>query len=213
MITQPSETDFLLWRKEDVRLPNNRCEAERRRCGLKRKFSRDPDLEQRYHAVMNEYIGKGYARKLLSEEADRLSARTWYLSWYFPVINQNKPGKVRIVFDATAENNGTSLNKNLLQGPDSTNSLIRVLLRFRQENTAIVADIESMLHQVRVREDDQDSLQFLWWDESTVDSLEMYVMTVHIFSATDSPCVANSTLKRTAHDNDKDFDTITVQML
>ena len=38
-------------------------------------------------------------------------------------------------------------------------------------------------------------------------------MTVHIFSATDSPCVANSTLKRTADDNDKDFDTITVQML
>lgn len=129
---------------------------------------------------------------------------------HFPVINQNKPGKVRIVFDADAENNGTSLNKNLLQGPDSTNCLIGVLLRFRQENTA---DIESMLHQVRVRQEDQDSLQFLWWDESTGDSLEEYVMTVHIFGATDSPCVANSTLKRTADDNNKDFDTITVQML
>ena len=70
-----------------------------------------------------------------------------------------------------------------------------------------------MLHQVRVREEDQDSLPFLWWDESTGDSLEEYVMTVHIFSATDSPCVANSTLKQTADDNDKDFDTITVQML
>ena len=124
---------------------------------------------------------------------------------HFPVINQNKPGKVRIVFDAAAENNGTSLNNNLLRGPDSTNCLIGVLIRFRQENTAIVADIKSMLHQVRVREEDQDSLQFLWWDESTGDSLEEYVMTVHIFSATDSRCVANSTLKRTADDNDKKF--------
>ena len=70
-----------------------------------------------------------------------------------------------------------------------------------------------MRHQVRVREEDQDSLQFLWRDESTGDSLEEYVMTVHIFSTTDSPCVENSTLKRTANDNDKDFDTITVQML
>ena len=70
-----------------------------------------------------------------------------------------------------------------------------------------------MRHQVRVREEDQDSLQFLWWDESTGDSLEEYVMMVHIFSTTDSPCVANSTLKRTADDNDKDLDTITVQML
>ena len=66
----------LLWHKEDVRLPNNRCEAERRRWGLKRRFSRDPDLEQRYRVVMNKYIGKGYAHKLLSEEADHLSART-----------------------------------------------------------------------------------------------------------------------------------------
>ena len=155
----------LLWRK-DVWLPNNHCEAERRICSLKRRFSRDPDLKQRYRAVMKEYIRKGYARKLSLEEADHLSARTWFLP-HFPVINQNKPGKVRIVFDAAAEYNGTSLNKNLLQGPDSTNCLIGVLLRFPQENTATVADIETMFHQVRVREEDQDSLQFLWWDEST----------------------------------------------
>jgi len=141
-----------------------------------------------------------------------VGARTWYLPHY-PAINQNKPGKVRIVFDAAAEYNGTSLNKNLLQGPDSTNCLIGVLLRFRQENTAIVADIESMFHQVRVREEDRESLWFLWWDESTGDSLEEYVMTVHICGATDSPCVANSTLKRTADDNEKDFDAITVQTL
>ena len=127
----------LLWRKEDVRVPNNRCEAERRMCSLKRRFSRDPDLERSYRAAMKECIGKGYARKLSSEEADHLGP--WYLP-HFPVINQNKPGKVRIVFDAAAEYNGTSLNKNLLQVPNSTNCLIGVLLRFRQENTAIVAD-------------------------------------------------------------------------
>ena len=46
----------LLWRKEDVRFPNNRCEVERRMCSLKRRFSRDPDLEQRYRAMMKEYI-------------------------------------------------------------------------------------------------------------------------------------------------------------
>ena len=60
----------LLCRKEDVRLPNNRCEVERRMCRLKRRFSRDRDLEQRYRAVMKEYIGKSYARKLSPEEAD-----------------------------------------------------------------------------------------------------------------------------------------------
>ena len=120
---------------------------------------------------------------------------------------------MRIVYDAAAEYNGISLNKNLLQDPDSTNCLIGALLRFQQEHTAIVADSESIFHQVRVLEEDQDPLRFLWWDESTGDSLEEYVVTVHIFGAADFSCVANWTLKRTAEDNEKDFDAITVQTL
>ena len=65
----------LLWRNEDVWLPNNHCEAKRRKCSLKRRVSRDLDLEQRYRAVMKEYIGKGYARELSPEEADHLSKK------------------------------------------------------------------------------------------------------------------------------------------
>ena len=65
----------LLCRNQDVRLPNNHCEAERRKCSLKRRVSKDPDLEQRYRAVMTEYIGKGYARKLSPEEADHLGEK------------------------------------------------------------------------------------------------------------------------------------------
>ena len=200
----------LLWRNEEVQLPNNRSEAERRMQSLKRKFSSQPDLEERYRAVMEDYIAKGHARKLSPEEAANRGPRTWYLP-HFAVVNPNKPGKVRIVFDAAAECEGTSLNKNLLHGPDYTNSLVGVLLRFREDNTALVADIESMFHQVKVREEDQDSLRFLWWTESTTDSPEEYVMTVHIFGATDSPCAANATLKRTADDNAKDFDPVTIE--
>ena len=38
-------------------------------------------------------------------------------------------------------------------------------------------------------------------------------MTVHIFGAADSPCTANSMLKRTADNNVKDFDAVTVDTL
>ena len=82
----------LLWCDENVKLPNNRCEGERRMCSLRRRFSRDPDLEQRYRAVMKEYTSKGYALKLSLEEAERLGSGTWYLP-HFPVINPNKPLK------------------------------------------------------------------------------------------------------------------------
>lgn len=69
-----------------------------------------------------------------------MSPITWYLP-HHPVISPNKPGKLRIVFDAAAEFEGTSLNKNLVQGPDMTNSLIGVLLRFRQGNIGLAGDI------------------------------------------------------------------------
>ena len=77
------------------------------------------------------------------------------------MTNPNKPGKLRIVFDAAAEFAGTSLNKNLLQGPDMTNSLVGVLLRFRQGRVGLAADVEAMFHQVRARKKDQDALRFL----------------------------------------------------
>lgn len=73
---------------------------------------------------------------------------------------------MRIVFDAAAEFEGTSLNKNLLHGPDMTNNLIGVLMRFRQGKVGVAADVEGMFHQIRVRKEDQDSLRFLWWTKS-----------------------------------------------
>ncbi|KAK3738190.1 hypothetical protein QZH41_003086 [Actinostola sp. cb2023] len=158
---------------------------------------------------MDGYIQKGHARKLSKEEVSTQGPRTWYLP-HFGVTNEHKPGKVRIVFDAAAEFNGTSLNKNLLQGPDRTNNLIGVLMQFRQERVALVADIEGMFHQIKVRREDQDSLRFLWWSDSIHEPPDEYTMNVHVFGATDSPCAANSTLRKTADDNSEAFDSDTV---
>ena len=155
----------LLWRREDIQLPNNRRETEMRLRSLKRKFHKDPNLEEKYRTTMNDYVAKGYALKLTPEEVSKSGPRTWYLP-HFAVTNFNKPDKVRIVFDAAAKHEDTSLNKNLLQGPDYTNSLVGDLLRFREEKIALVGDIESMFHQMKVRPEDQDSLRFLWWSGS-----------------------------------------------
>ncbi|XP_028416310.1 uncharacterized protein LOC114540230 [Dendronephthya gigantea] len=199
----------LLWKDDNTILPDNRKQAEKRLEGLKRRFKREPDLETKYRSVMEDYLDKGYARRLSPDEIRESGPRKWYLP-HFPVLNPNKPEKVRIVFDAAAEFDNTSLNKNLLQGPDRTNSLVGVLLRFRQESVGIAADIESMFHQVKVCPKDQDSLRFLWWPDNLEKPPEEYVMTVHIFGATDSPCAANSALKKTADDNEADFDPGTI---
>ena len=117
--------------------------AEKRLRSLKRKLINSPELESKYRKAMEEYIRVGFARKLTKDEANRITDKTNYLPHHH-VINKNKPEKVRIVFDAAAKFQDTSLNQNLLQGPDYTNSLVGILTRFRQDNIALVADIEGI---------------------------------------------------------------------
>ena len=51
-----------------------------------------------------------------------------------------------------------SLNSSFCTRPDLLNSLIGVILRFRNNNIAIVTDVKAMFYQVRVKPSDCDSL-------------------------------------------------------
>ena len=51
--------------------------------------------------------------------------------------------------DAKAKYNGVSLNDELLVGPDLLNNLSGVLLLFREERVALIADIEDSFISVR----------------------------------------------------------------
>ena len=70
-----------------------------------------------------------------------------------------------MVFDCTARYKGTSLNNQPLSGPDLTNSLFGVLLRFRQEPVSLSSDIKAMFHPLMVDPNDVDTLRFLWWPD------------------------------------------------
>ena len=61
-----------------------------------------------------------------------------------------KPDQIRVVFDSSAEFQGVSLNKELLLGPDVINSLVGVLIRSRQDNIAVMCDLEQMFHSLHV---------------------------------------------------------------
>ena len=150
---------YYIWKHEDPHLPFNRAAAEARLHRLKRRFSRDPDLEAKYRAVIEEYVNKGYARKLTPKEVATTSRITWYLP-HHPVFNVNKPNKCRVVFDAATKSDGTSLNDQLYQGPDLANSLTGALICFREEEIAFTADLEAMFHQVKVLPRDADALRF-----------------------------------------------------
>ena len=107
---------------------------------------------------------------------------------------------MRRVLNGAAKFHGTSLNKSLLTGPDLLQNLIHVLLRFRQHQFAVSADIEDMFLQVGFPDCDQPSLRFLWREDPTT-NVVVYQYTRHIFGAKGSPTCANYALQRTARDN------------
>ncbi|XP_069988601.1 uncharacterized protein [Penaeus vannamei] len=122
--------------------------------------------------------------------------KVWYLP-HHPVLNPKKPEKCRIIFDCAAKYGGSSLNDHVHQGPDLTNGLVGVLLRFRQGVVGFMANIEFMFHQVRVTPEDRDSLRFLWFENNnTSQPLQTLQMTAHIFGRVWSPSCANYALQK-----------------
>jgi len=110
-------------------------------------------------------------------KAEELSNQpAWYIP-HHPVFHLQKPNKVRVIFDCSAKQHGTSLNDQLLQRLDLTNTLVIVLTRFRQEPVALMSDIEAMFYQVRVRPSDCS-----YGDGSDVTKQpEEHQMLVHLF--------------------------------
>ena len=76
----------------------------------------------------------------------------------------------------------------------------------------MVADIEGMFHQVRVAPEDCHALRFLWWPNNLLTEEPVdHQMLVHLFGATSSPSCASFSLKRTALDNQGEFDSETTK--
>ena len=120
----------LLWKKNEAVLPYNQILALNRFQSLEKKFHKNPDSANLNCKQIDEYISLGHARKLSPKEAKACNEITNYIP-HHDVLNINKPGKVRVVFDTSAKFRKTSLNDNLLPGIDLLNNLISVLLRFR----------------------------------------------------------------------------------
>eukprot|EP00079_Xenopus_tropicalis_P020479 XP_012811408.1 PREDICTED: uncharacterized protein LOC105946345 [Xenopus tropicalis] len=92
------------------------------------------------------------------------------------------------------------------QGPDLNNKLLGVLIRFRKDPIAFIADIQQMFHSFLVREDHRNFLRFFWFrdNDPAKDVLE-YRMKVHVFGNSPSPAVAIYGLRRSAQEGEVDY--------
>ncbi|XP_070136094.1 uncharacterized protein [Drosophila bipectinata] len=191
----------LLWRYKDDKLPDSLPTALKRARCLYQKLTREPELAKEIRRQLDEYVKKGYARPITSEEAEEKPY--WYLP-IFPVLNVNKPGKIRIVWDAAAKTEGISLNTMLLKEPDQLAQLVPILHRFREKRIAIGGDIAEIFHQVRIHTEDQRYQRFVFIDPNT-QRRENYAMQVMTFGASCSPSCAQYVKNRNAESFKKEY--------
>ncbi|XP_003724582.2 uncharacterized protein LOC100890015 [Strongylocentrotus purpuratus] len=190
-------------KSQSMKMPNNKPQAEQRLAHLQRKFMRQPQFHREYKDFMHKVIDKNYAEMVPDKELQKKNGEVWYIPHHGVYHPQKR--KLRVVYDCAAAYRGQSLNQNLLQGPDLTNSLLGVLTRFRQDHIAVMADIEAMFSQVRLRKEDKDLHRFLWWPDGNIERpIKEYRMNVHVFGATSSPACANYALKQTAEQCEHD---------
>ena len=109
-----------------LHLPNNWLMVERRIIQLEIIFSRDDSFFQYYKAFMDDMLAKRYAKNSTSPAP---LGETWYIP-HHGIFNPNKPGKIRVIFDCSADVGGKSVNRNLLTSHDLTNQLSTVLIQF-----------------------------------------------------------------------------------
>lgn len=140
-----------------VRLPNSREQALSRFNSLQRTLKNRPEMKDHFTAFIKRIFDNDHAEPappLLEHD------KCWYLP-FLRVHHPHKPNQIRIVFDSSAKHQSVSLNV-LPTGPNLTNNLAWVHMRFRREPIAISVDNEQMLHCFIVREDHKNFPRFLW---------------------------------------------------
>ncbi|XP_062583176.1 uncharacterized protein LOC134244932 [Saccostrea cucullata] len=185
-------TSPLPFKPNRQKLQNNYDTAMKRAKSLDRSLEKNPLKKEQFLAFMEKMFQRGHAERAPPRaEGDEC----WFLP-IFGVYHPRKKDQVRVVFDSAVKHNGVSLNDVLCSGPDLTNSLLGVLLRFRQEPVAIVADIEQMFYCFKVNEEHRNYLRFLWHEGNEFhEPLVEFRMCVHVFGNTASPAIATYGLR------------------
>ena len=137
----------LLWKDDRVNLPNNRQLAVQRLQSLVKRLAKNQDLKTKYHKTIKQYIDSNHTTKIPPEDLTPQKASTTPIINYIPhhaVLNQYKPDKVRVVYNAAAKYRNCNLNDHSSKGPDLLNNLVSIVMHLRLEQFAVTSDIQQM---------------------------------------------------------------------
>ncbi|MCP4486384.1 MAG: DDE-type integrase/transposase/recombinase, partial [Gammaproteobacteria bacterium] len=147
------------WKDDQLEMPDNYPLAMGRFKSLISRLQKDPDLLEKYDAVIQDQKAKGVIEVAPSQPEGKL----FYLP-HHAVITPGRTTKVRVVYDASAKSSQkvNSLNDCLYRGPVILPDLVGLLLRFRLEKIGIIADIEKAFLQIGLQKQERDATRFFW---------------------------------------------------
>ena len=186
----------LPFRPDHDQLPDNFAVAKQRLESLVDKRLRtDPALAAQYNDVFADYESKHIVERVPENE---IACENAYYLPHHPVVRQDKTTtKVRPVFDGSCNVHKPSLNEILYSGPNLLSKVFDLLLRFRTNYIALIADIQQAFLNVEVAEKDRDVLRFLWKENPTEKESKLVIFRFLrvVIGLTCSPFLLNSTIK------------------
>ena len=141
-------------------LPDNFKVSETRLKSLKGRL-KSKGILNAYDEIFKEYEKTGIIEQVPSSELVAEVGKVHYLP-YRPVMRADKTTtKIRAVFGAWCKVNGPSLNECLYSGPNLITKIFDILIRFRFNIIAIMADIKQAFLNVAISPEHRDYLRFL----------------------------------------------------
>ena len=120
------------------------------------------DIIVDYGDIIVDYEKKGIIERVPDNEIAKETDTVYYLP-HHPVIRKCKETtKVRPVFDGSCSKNKPSLNDCLYAGPNLLPKIFDILIQFRFNYVAILADIQEAFRNVEIAEEHKDYVRFLW---------------------------------------------------
>ncbi|XP_068737311.1 uncharacterized protein [Montipora capricornis] len=187
------------WLVHPETLPNNYGSALATLKNTERTLGKDERWADTYQKQMEDMMERGVARKLSHKELQEWSGPKFDISHLAMVNTRSHSTPVRIVFNSSQVCQGISLNSCLAKGPDSyMNNLIGILLRWREEQVALVGDIRKMFHFIHLKPLEQHCHRFLRRGLETEREPDLYVMTRVNMGDSPAPAISSEAVYKTA---------------
>ena len=165
---------------------------------LERRLDRNKALKEAYVSFMQEYEQLGHMQKV----DDSKQVQHYYMPHHCVQNVESETTKLRVVFDGSAKTeNGVSINDLQMVGPVIQEDLFSILMRFRQHNIAVSADISKMYRQVLVQEY-QRPLQRILWRNQAMDEIGTYELKTVTYGTASASYLAVRCLLQIAIENE-----------